>query len=885
MAESVVISLAFKLSSLLIKEVQLMSNIESSVKNIIYESTAMRAFLRRADASEQSDLELEQWVSEVRDLAFKVEDVIDEYIMLSSAAFQPIKIVGAQHDIVKRMEELKDLFGEARARFDRYDWYDPQEDAMFQTEQDLVGINIPKETLIKLLVQGLGKTTLVNQVYETAAVKNHFVSHAWINVSKTSTVEDLLKDLIKQLYDESCLSWVPQDFETMKSFDLKKKVNELLSGKRYVIILDDLQTVDQWDGSRNAFPNNNCRSRVVVTTRSADVATTVWKSEDYIYNLEPLSITNSWELFSKKAFKDGFCPPDYFEVSTKILKKYKWVMVNNRLGGELEENQKLKSIYRIISHSYHYLPYHLKPCFLYMGLFPEDQPIGRLRLLRLWVAEGFLEEKNEMTPGEVAENYLNQLLDRNMVQVAIRTSDGREKAYTIHSVLREIILARSRAQKFASVTNNGLLSKVTRRLSLHNNLLGIGNEDENYQSLRSFLMFDVEKPLNKTSMPTLYGGFKLLAVLDLQGANLEKFPTFIVQLLNLRYLSLKNTKVDSIPSTIYRLQKLEILDLKCTLVTKLPLRIVELKRLRSLLVYRYDRDINRSLPSKYGFKAPKGGMGNLRRLEKLCFVEASNDSGKLVKEVELLTELQRLGIVKLSEKNGKALCSSIASLKKLIALSITSSKDHKLDLGYLKHPPHLQRLYLTGQLESLPTWIGNLKYLVKIYLKSSKLDENPLTTLEKLPNLVHIELLQAYTGKEMCFSNGTLKKLKILGLREFATLNKVTVEANAMPNLENLLLQGCPLLKTLPQGIGYLYKLQVLDFVEMPEDIISKLQPPPKAGEDYKSIQHIPQVRFSCKVNDMWVIRRLSTDMTNPGDLDKSSGTDWEHNMKKLLKK
>ncbi|CAM8984531.1 unnamed protein product [Rhodiola kirilowii] len=917
---SAVISVASKLSSMLIKEVKFLSSIKSQVKNVIYELNAMHDFFRRADAFDRSNMDTEQWVNEVRDLAFEVEDVIEEFSMLNSVT---VTNVGARHDVGMKLENLRDRFKKARDRFETYripsagslpanrEWDDSQEDAMFLKEEDLVGIEVAREKLIKLLVQGdnnahkvsvvgmggIGKTTLVNQVYKTAAVKSTFDSHAFIHVSKNLTVEDLLKDLIKQICEESCLPWVSQEYDTMTSLALKEKVNELLSGKTYVIILDDLQSVDQWKGSRNAFPDNECRCRVVVTTRSEDVATTNWKGRDVIYKLEPLTSEDSLKLFRKNAFREEdrrrpTINPDFLEVSEKILKKCmglplaivaisgvliamdtpeEWVSVYNRLGGELHKNAELKSICKILRHSYYYLPEHLKPCFLYMSLFPEYQPIGRLRLLRLWLAEGFVERKDQnmhMTLEEVAESYLDQLIRRHMVRVAAKTSDGRDKAYSIHSLVREIILGKSREEQFASVTDCAPLSKVARRLSVHNNMLVImENGDENsYQSLRSFLMFDVDKPLNKTSIPVLCRGFRLLAVLDLQGADLDHFPTSIIELSYLRYLSLKYTTVSKIPKDIHKLQRLETLDLKCTLVVKLPEEILKLKRLSNLLVYRNDRDTGTAFHSKHGFKAPKKGMGCLTELQKLCFIEAGEKSGNLVQELQALTKLQRLGILKLSQKNGKALCSSISKLRELRALSVTSSEDHKLALDDLSDPPPcLERIYLTGQMASLPTWIGELQNLVKIYLKSSKLHENPLMTLELLPNLVHIELHQAYKGSEMCFKGGKLGKLKILGLHKFASLAQVTIEEHAMRNLENFLIQDCPLLTTLPQGIGYLETLKVLDFVEMPQVLISTLQPPPKEGRNYTSIKHIPQVRFSSRVNMVWTTSNLSTQISSRG--------------------
>ncbi|GMQ04112.1 hypothetical protein CsSME_00049643 [Camellia sinensis var. sinensis] len=49
---------------------------------------------------------------------------------------------------------------------------------------------------------GLGKTTLVKKVYDDAKVKKHFKIHAWLTVSESFRVDDLLKDMIQQLFKE-----------------------------------------------------------------------------------------------------------------------------------------------------------------------------------------------------------------------------------------------------------------------------------------------------------------------------------------------------------------------------------------------------------------------------------------------------------------------------------------------------------------------------------------------------------------------------------------------------------------------------------------------------------------------------------------------------------
>ena len=103
--------------------------------------------------------------------------------------------------------------------------------------------------------------------------------------------------------------------------------------------------------------------------------------------------------------------------STKAKVVFEWSKVLDSLSSEFETNLRLRSITRILSFSYHDLPYNLKACFLYFGMFSEDCVINCARLTRLWIAEGFVKEKKGLTLEDVAQDYLNQLIHRSLVQV------------------------------------------------------------------------------------------------------------------------------------------------------------------------------------------------------------------------------------------------------------------------------------------------------------------------------------------------------------------------------------------------------------------------------------------------------------------------------------
>ena len=77
--------------------------------------------------------------------------------------------------------------------------------------------------------------------------------------------------------------------------------------------------------------------------------------------------------------------------------KYEWKKLHDSLESELRSGGALSDIMRVFSASYKDLPYHLKYCFLYMSIFPENNPVKQRRLIWLWIAEGFVTEERGKT--------------------------------------------------------------------------------------------------------------------------------------------------------------------------------------------------------------------------------------------------------------------------------------------------------------------------------------------------------------------------------------------------------------------------------------------------------------------------------------------------------
>ncbi|RWR95032.1 disease resistance protein RPM1-like protein [Cinnamomum micranthum f. kanehirae] len=485
-----------------------------------------------------------------------------------------------------------------------------------------------------------------------------------------------------------------------------------------------------------------------------------------------------------------------------------WKKVHSNLASESSKDS-YKYAMKTLSFSYSCLPHNLKSCLLYLGIFPEGQFIKCMRLIRLWMAEGFIEGNDFKTMEEVADDYLKELLNHSVIQVAERSHYGRVISYKVHPLMREFILWKSKEVNFCVLSANKIVSNTEkcRRLSIDEGMKKDDLRASTLSHVRSFFAFGAAK----SSISEVFLKFKFLKVLDLENAPLENFPELLTELFFLRYLSLENTKIKWLPKSLGKLVNLETLNLKGTFVCDLPRTIVKLQNMHNLLVCHYDM----KAPPFYSMKAVKlpAGIDCLKSLQKLSYIKANSKRGT-ISELGKLTQLRRLGVVGVKKKYGRNLCASIANMKNLLSFSVRSAvADELLDLEHLETPPPgLRGLFLGGCLKKLPQWIFELQNLARLTLGWSKFEEDPFPLLSSLPALVELKIIEAYSGGVLScgeYSKGRrgFPNLKSLCLRGLPQLESIDVTGGALASLVKLEIGCCGALKMLPPG-----RLETMDW-------------------------------------------------------------------------
>ncbi|MQM03681.1 hypothetical protein Taro_036464 [Colocasia esculenta] len=803
------------------------------------------------------------------------------------------------------------------------------EDNMNKIAQDLLdGDNKPERCVVSIVgMGGAGKTTLAKRICNRADVMDRFQGRcALVAVSQTWSLRKIFEDIAVEYSGQD-----RKQLREMDEGDLKKVVFKSLQHKRYLIVLDDIWRADVWHLIKPHLPDEKNGSRVMITTRLTDVAGSADKSMKP-HHLLPLSEDESWRLFTKLVFSGDNeeddakkeCTGELREFSERILKSCGGLpLAIILMGSLLATREKRPSAWldveqgvrweevpggqvfrKVLALSYVDLPHHLKTCFLYLGLFPEDFEIEAGTLIRLWVAEGLVpnhEDHENDTRGhgkqtsyrtmeDTAEDWLEELVRRCLVQDTRRSPSGSLEVCRMHDVVRELCIEEAGKAGLSFQTWQQNVSArslaTTRRLALQGGML----QERRAPKLRTLLTFS-EEDISSLSSPQLLIGWRLLRVLDLQFDShfKEALPTAIGDLIHLRYLGLRFTlpfrifprskgyfrhlmnlerggiwdligrrelgfrrsRRLGIPSSVGDLQNLQTLEVQGV---PLPDVIWQIKTLRHVLLH--DEQVEPQLQI--------GGQ-HLGNLQTLATVRAG---GWIESSLATWTGLRTLSIAGIRIDHHLALSNSLNSLVHLRSLSLScDALDWQLTHNGREHPlarfpllprkalalpshRRLDELILFGRLMIGQDPRDNYTSdeippnLSRIHLFLFVLQQDPLLLLEKLSYLRTLTLCVDFCNcAEVVCSAGGFPQLEELELFCGPWLSRWTVEAGAMPRLRSLAIGSCERLERIPDGLQHLRALQTLNIVDMPVEFVRRLRKEDGVGgEDWHKIQHIPHV-------------------------------------------
>ncbi|KAI5678544.1 hypothetical protein M9H77_09494 [Catharanthus roseus] len=668
---------------------------------------------------------------------------------------------------------------------------------------------------------GIGKTTLAKQVYNCPEVVSSFHIRTWCCISQVYRKREVLLEILSHITELS------DDILGMTDEDLEDKLRTLLLKNKFLIVMDDMWNSEALSDLRGSLPNDGNGSRILITSRQ-DL-----KADTYAnpHCLRLLSDAESWNLLQKKIFHEEGCPKELMETGKEIAKSCRGlplaiVAVAGLLQKRKRQYNSWKEIERdlsfrivddpqeqcrqILELSYKNLPDYLKVCFLYLAAFSEDQDIPARKLMRLWIAEGFVQKNEFKSLEDVAEDYLTDLIGRSLVIFSQRRSKGGAKACRVHDVLQRFCQSKAKEDKFLTIVTRSDDSKAPLHDFYHvfNAKPGNHSSSTTYDDhrlcffskrkhfieskpagsrVRSLLFFATndKDPRRPYDISDITCNFRLLKVLDLECINMgTSFPKGIERLVQLRYLAVSGY-LDSIPCSIACLRNLETLIVRgLGDAVNITGAIWCLKKLRHVHVSDFAII---SLQDEDGQHGDSSGLDHLVTVSSL-FLLFGKESEYILRKI---SNVRKLKCIFSESWDNLQNCNNFPSLK------------------VLNHIESLKIIYY-GQILQPGEFIfpSNLK---KLTLSSFHLPWDKMSVIGQLPNLEVLKLLSgAFDGKNWDMVEGEFAELKYLKLDNL-NIVKWNAYSDQLPKLQQLVLRCCRQLEEVPLGVAYIPTLEKVD--------------------------------------------------------------------------
>ena len=311
------------------------------------------------------------------------------------------------------------------------------------------------------------------------------------------------------------------------------------------------------------------------------------------------------------------------------------------------------------------------------------------------------------------------------------------------------------------------------------------------QDVISFRSFDTRRKIESEEEIGNFLGrcissncFLFLWVLDLENVFKPKLPEALGELTRLRYLGLRSTFLEKLPSSISKLRNLQTLDIKHTNISILPNSVWKLQQLRHLY-------FSEGYRSKL---KPQPSIGSLTTLQTLCGLFVDEET-PIKDGLNRLLNLRKLGLAmssgpKAMSTQVQAVTDWVLNLNHLRSLRVKSIDDNNqpgdLELKPLTGHLNLSCIFLFGRLRN-PSIVSQFPpSLIDLTLSGSELTEDPMQSLNKLPNLRSLKLFaKSYLGKSMHCSLGGFPQLRVLKLWKLEQLEQWNVEKGALQALRD----------------------------------------------------------------------------------------------------
>ncbi|XP_037467725.1 disease resistance protein PIK6-NP-like [Triticum dicoccoides] len=346
LAKSVVEGALTKAQAAIEEEAKLRQSAQRDLAFITDEFEMMHSFLKVANPERVENKVVMTWVRQVRELAYDVEDCIEFVIHLNTKTMWWWRLVPlwcmappmralALDEAVGQIEHLKARVEDVSRRNVRYNLISDtgSKPVVVQQQESLLGAAVAA-TKVNMLAEargatkrkqrfgdltGLitrndnehsndlqvisvwgsgsdhGTTAIIRKTYYHQGLSNNFTYRAWVKLMHPFSPQEFVKGLMSQFYANSCeeeytnigMHVLARMEVTQEALFLEFK--RLVAG-RYLIVLEGLSNMVDWDVIRTFLPDMKNGSWIIVSTQQSEIAT--------------LCIGHSYKMLELRKFSD-----------------------------------------------------------------------------------------------------------------------------------------------------------------------------------------------------------------------------------------------------------------------------------------------------------------------------------------------------------------------------------------------------------------------------------------------------------------------------------------------------------------------------------------------------------------------------------------------------
>ncbi|CAL4895594.1 unnamed protein product [Urochloa decumbens] len=364
------------------KEKMLQKSIKCDLMLISDEFEMMHSFLNAAKERVTNDM-ARTLVRQVRNMALDVEDCIESTVQLDDksswwrrllpSCMPPAAPVAALDDAVADIQLLKARVEAMGQRNSRYSHIDDSRsrnsEQMYQhavtdaTALDILVVareatnDSCRLDLLKLIrktydghelqvisvwgtASNVGMASVIKEAYDEPEICENFRLRAWVKLMHPFNPHELIQSLLIQFYTNCCpqgsTEGVPKPVDVIESKkgELFKEFMKQVNNERYLVILEGMSTMDDWDTVRAYLPDNSNGSCIVVHTQHLEIASFCIGHSYQVSELKRFSDDHSVCVFLKEVRGKNV-------LTTKEKAAHVWLtkFQHVRVGREIDLNE------------------------------------------------------------------------------------------------------------------------------------------------------------------------------------------------------------------------------------------------------------------------------------------------------------------------------------------------------------------------------------------------------------------------------------------------------------------------------------------------------------------------------------------------------------------